>query len=104
VCKSSADIRREVNEARKIQLKRYKTEGILFNSQLTNRLIDKYCILDADGLELIRLAFQRYAFSARAHHKILKLARTIADLAGVECIQAVHLAEAIRYRTLDKRS
>ncbi|MBN7772032.1 YifB family Mg chelatase-like AAA ATPase [Clostridium aminobutyricum] len=102
-CKSSDEMRKEVDRARDIQLERYKNQGILFNSQLTNRLVQKYCELDSDGKELVQLAFERFSLSARAHHKILKLARTIADIDEKEKIQAVHLAEAIQYRNLDKR-
>lgn len=101
--RTSQEMRREVEAARLCQLKRYKKETISYNSQLTPDLIKRYCPLGKDAKELLRLAFERYGLSARAHQKIVKLARTIADLEGQEEIRLSHVAEAIQYRTLDKR-
>lgn len=99
----SADIRQRVDDARKIQLKRYKGSKIYSNSQLTSNLIREYCTLDKEGENLLKTAFKKLNFSARAYNKILKLARTIADLENEELIQSHHLAEAIQYRSLDRK-
>lgn len=98
---SSKDIKMRVDMARKIQLERYKNESILSNSNLTPELMEKYCRLSSDGNELLRGAFEVLGLSARAHNRILKVARTIADLQGAENIEISHLSEAICYRTLD---
>ena len=100
---TSAEIRKRVIRAQEIQLKRYKDEGVYFNSQLSAALIDKYCILGDEERMLLKSAFDRLNLSARAYHKILKVARTIADLDGEENINGRHIAEAIQYRTLDRR-
>ena len=99
---ASAEIRKRVIQAQEIQLNRYKGEGIYFNSQLSAALIDKYCILGDEERMLLKSAFDRLNLSARAYHKILKVARTIADLDGEENINGKHIAEAIQYRTLDR--
>lgn len=100
---SSAEIREKVNYARKIQVKRYEGEKIYSNSQLTHRLLKKYCQLDDKGEELLMRAIEGFGFSARAYSRILKVARTIADLEGEEKIKSEHVGEAIQYRTLDKK-
>lgn len=100
---TSKDIKNRVNKAREIQQKRYKKENIYSNSQLTPRLIDKYCKLDKDGKKLLELAFNKLGLSARAYGRILKVARTIADLENEENILPSYVAEAIQYRNLDKR-
>ncbi len=100
---SSEVIRNRVNEARNIQLKRYKKEGIHSNSELTPELIKKYCSLDEEGNKLLKNAFEKLGLSARAHDRILKLARTIADLDKSENIAPKHIAEAIQYRNLDRK-
>lgn len=100
---TSKDIKSRVNKAREIQQKRYKKENIYSNSQLTPRLIDKYCKLDKDGKKLLELAFNKLGLSARAYGRILKVARTIADLENEENILPSYVAEAIQYRNLDKR-
>ncbi|MBR5219015.1 MAG: YifB family Mg chelatase-like AAA ATPase [Clostridia bacterium] len=100
---SSAEIKKRVNNARQIQLKRYKGTGIYSNSQLTPALMEKFCNLTEEGSLLLRGAFDDLGMSARAHNRILKVARTIADLEGSEKIQAEHLAEAIQYRSLDRK-
>ncbi len=100
---SSEIIRKRVNDARKIQLQRYKGVGIYSNSQLNNRLIEKYCKVDVQGKILLKSAFENLNLSARAYNKILKISRTIADLDKSENIKANHIAEAIQYRTLDRK-
>lgn len=100
---SSEDIKKRVNAARQIQLERYKCKGVYSNSQLTPELMKIYCELDGEGNELLRQAFDALGLSARAHNRILKVARTIADLAGEETIKTEHIAEAIQYRALDKK-
>lgn len=100
---SSAEIKTRVNAARRIQLDRYGARGVYSNSQLTPELMQKHCSLDAETSELLRSAYETLGLSARAHNRILKVARTIADLAGEENIKLEHVAEAIQYRALDKK-
>ncbi len=100
---SSENIKARADEARKIQLKRYKDCGIYSNSQLTPDLMNQYCTPSKDAGELLKQAYESLGLSARAHNRILKVARTIADLAGAENIEAEHIAEAIQYRALDKK-
>lgn len=100
---SSKEIRKRVNEARKIQLKRYNNYSIFSNAELTPMLIEKYCVLDKKGIEVLEVAFKKFGLSARAHSRILKVARTIADLDNSKNIEVKHLAEAIQYRTLDRK-
>ena len=99
----SAEIKKRVDAAREIQLKRYAGTGIYSNSGLTSAMIDEVCELDADGSEMLKNAFELLGLSARAHNRILKVARTIADLAGNEKISKENIAEAIRYRSLDRK-
>lgn len=100
---TSKEIKNRVNKARKIEQNRYTAENIYSNSQLTPKLIEKYCKLDKEGRKLLELAFNKLGLSARAYGRILKVARTIADLANEENILPTHVAEAIQYRNLDKR-
>ncbi len=100
---SSEQIKKRVNNARKIQLKRYEGLGIFSNSGLTPKFIDKYCKVDEKGKKLLDNAFEKLGLSARAYGRILKVARTIADLENVEEITHKHLAEAIQYRSLDRK-
>jgi magnesium chelatase family protein len=99
----SAVIRQRVNNARSIQLERYKKEKIYCNSQMSTKLIRKYCILDDDSKSLLQQAMAKKGLSARAYDRILKLARTIADIEGSPDIKFVHLSEAVQYRNLDKK-
>ncbi|MGN1115445.1 MAG: YifB family Mg chelatase-like AAA ATPase [Candidatus Ornithomonoglobus sp.] len=101
---SSAAIKERVNKARKIQTERYKDENITSNSQLSSSLLDKYCRLGESEDRLLHSAYDRLGLSARAHGKILKVARTIADLDGSDDIKSVHLAEAIQYRSMDRKN
>lgn len=98
---SSAEIRKRVNEARKIQLQRFSDEKIFNNSQMTNQHIKKYIHLSPESRQMLERAFQKYKFSARSYQKVLRLARTIADLDGKVEIETPHLLEAIRYRSFD---
>lgn len=99
---TSETIRERVNKARNIQLERYNGTGIYSNSELTPRLIEEHCALDKESSQILSLSFQKLNLSARAYSKILKVARTIADLDGSKDIQKIHLLEAIQYRSLDK--
>lgn len=100
---ASSEIRRRVAMAHEIQLERYKNDNIHFNSQLTAPLIERYCILGKAEQVLLKNAFERLNLSARGYHKILKAARTVADLEGSENITSRHLAEVIQYRSLDRK-
>jgi magnesium chelatase family protein len=99
---TSFEIKKRVERARQIQLERYKEEGIFNNASLTPKLIKKYCMLDGNSKRLLDTAFERLGLSLRGYNKILKVARTIADLEGIENIQSKHIAEAIQYRNLDR--
>lgn len=100
---SSENIRKRVNKARKIGQERYKKYGIYSNSELTPKLIEKYCRLGSYEKQILKKAFDRLGLSARAYARILKVARTIADLDERENIEFKHVAEAINYRNLDKK-
>ena len=100
----SATIRRRVGETRKIQMERYKKDGIYCNAQLKPKLLKKYCVIDSDSKKLIELAMNKLGLSARAYNRILKVARTIADLSERSSILAPDIAEAIQYRSLDRRN
>ncbi|MFZ5973961.1 MAG: YifB family Mg chelatase-like AAA ATPase [Bacillota bacterium] len=98
----SETIRSRVNAARALQLERYKDDGIYFNAQLDTRLVDLYCTVGKEARDLLERAFHRLKLSARAYSRILKVARTIADLEQSADIKIVHIAEAIQYRCLDR--
>ncbi len=100
---TSEQIKQRVNKAREIQRARYKEEKIYSNSSLTPKLIEKYCKLDTQSKNILEIAFNKLGLSARAYGRILKVARTIADLEGSEQITKSHIAEAIGYRNLDKK-
>lgn len=95
---SSEVIRERVIRARKLQAKRYEKHGILTNSELTSELIKKYCVLDGQSSEIMKMAAQKYQLSGRRYNRVLKIARTIADLAGKDNIESVHLTQALQYR------
>ena len=99
----SASIRQRVIEARHRQEQRYVgVKGVHCNAQMSERMIHQYAEPSAEGLDLLRMAMERLSLSARAYSRILKVARTIADLEGSESVEPQHLAEAIGYRTLDR--
>ncbi|MBU4252142.1 MAG: YifB family Mg chelatase-like AAA ATPase, partial [Candidatus Omnitrophica bacterium] len=98
----SRAIRQRVENARAIQQRRFGASGIFCNAQMPNKLIREYCVLGKEAQELLRMAITELALSARAYDKILKVARTVSDLAGSEDIRAEHVAEAIQYRSLDR--
>jgi len=101
-CESSAQIRERVKKARNIQLERFKGDGIFCNAHMTHKQIRKYCKLGQKEQDLLKMAMTELNFSARAYDKILKVSRTIADLADSESIKTEHLSEAIQYRSLDR--
>jgi magnesium chelatase family protein len=96
---TSAQIRERVVKARKIQVERYKNEDILTNSELNANLIEKYCALDDNALAIMKMASVKYKLSGRKYSRVLKLARTIADLNGAENITSAHISQALQYRT-----
>lgn len=100
---TSADIKKRVIAAHKRQIERYSSENIYFNSQLQASQIEKYCRLGDEENKLIKMAFDRLGFSARAYHKLLTLSRTIADLEGAEDINKNHIFEALQLRNLDRK-
>ena len=99
----SAAIRERVERGREVQRGRFRGSRIFCNGQMTVRHLRQFCALAGDGEALLRSAFDQMHLSARAHHRILKVARTIADLEGAPDIRAAHVAEAIQYRSLDRR-
>ena len=99
----SADIAERVTKAREIQQERYKDDGIFRNSQLQPEQKEKYCKIDDEGMDILKQYFNRLSLSARAYDRVVKIARTIADLEGVENIISKHLLEALQYRTLDRK-
>lgn len=99
---TSETIRKRVIKAREIQLTRMKGEGVFSNSAMSSSQIRKFCALDSDSESLLERAMLKQGLSARAHDRILKVSRTIADLAQSENIQAQHISEAINYRSLDR--
>ncbi|MCL2106135.1 MAG: YifB family Mg chelatase-like AAA ATPase [Oscillospiraceae bacterium] len=100
---SSAAIRARVNAARAVQEERFRNTGIFANGQMSAAMTRSHCQLDSQSLELLRRAFDTLGLSARAYDKILRVARTIADLEGRESIDAQHIAEAIQLRSLDRK-
>ena len=101
----SKDIRKRVIKARKIQQQRFKDyPGIHSNAQMNSKLMQKFCEVDEDAMNLLKTAIDRMGLSARAYDRILKVSRTIADLDDSPNITATHIAEAIQYRSLDKDS
>jgi magnesium chelatase family protein len=100
---SSAEIRARVNEARKIQQKRFTGTNITCNAKMTPSLTRKYCVLSESAAKTLEISFEKLGLSARAYDKILKVARTIADLDNSENIENTHILEAIQYRSLDRK-
>lgn len=103
LCEGSSSIRERVINARNIQEIRYKDyKGVHCNAQMTERMIHEFAEPNEQGLALLRMAMAKLSLSARAYTRILKVARTIADLAGSEKVEDMHIAEAIGYRNLDR--
>lgn len=100
---SSASIRARVNEARKIQIERFKGTSITCNAKMTPSLTRKYCVMSPAASKTLELSFEKLGLSARAYDKILKVARTIADLDKSEVIENTHIMEALQYRSLDRK-
>ena len=104
LAESSEAVRQRVNKARAIQTERLKNvQHVHCNAHLGNAEIKKYCKLDSEGTRLLEDSFHKLNLSARAYNRILKVARTVADMEGSENIKAAHLAEAIQYRSLDRK-
>jgi magnesium chelatase family protein len=102
---NSNSVRERVLAARKIQEERFvNDQGIYANAQMTSKLIRKHAVLDEESNELIKNAMDRLGLSARAYDRILKVARTVADLEGAENVEPDHLSEAIHYRSLDREN
>jgi magnesium chelatase family protein len=99
---SSAEIRKRVEKARHIQRERFKEDNVLTNSEMNNLQIKKYCNLELEAMELLKMAISQMNLSARSYHRVLKLSRTIADLAESENIQTEHIAEALQYRAKEE--
>jgi magnesium chelatase family protein len=98
----SAAIKERVEKVRRLQLERFKEDRIFFNAQMNTKLIKKYCILNDEARELLKMAMTELGLSARAYDKILKVSRTIADLAESEGILAEHISETVQYRNMDR--
>ncbi len=103
VNESSKDIRERVIACHRIQQERYKDYEFKFNSQIPSSLIEKFCPLNEQEAKYMEAMYEKYSLTARTYHKVLRVARTIADMAGEEEISLIHLEEAILYRGLDKR-
>lgn len=99
----SADIKKRVNKARYVQQERYKGTGVKCNSGITPAMLNKCCPMDDKAQQLLGKAFDKMGLSARAYDRILKVARTIADLDQSEVIKSIHIAEAVQYRSLDRK-
>ncbi|NLN64957.1 MAG: ATP-binding protein, partial [Clostridiaceae bacterium] len=99
---SSREIRRRVNNARAIQQKRFSGKGIYCNAQMSHAMIKKYCHLGDEETALLSDAYLKLNLTVRAHNRILKVARTIADLESAKNINTIHIAEAIQYRAFDR--
>ena len=103
IYESSKTIKNRVNAARLIQNERFKNTNIICNARISPALIKKTCVMSSDASSLLKVAFDKMALSARAYNRILKVARTIADLDCSEIIKSSHIAEAIQYRSLDRK-
>ncbi|MBO5909823.1 MAG: YifB family Mg chelatase-like AAA ATPase [Clostridia bacterium] len=100
---TSEQIRQRVNAAREIQNKRYEGKGITCNARLLPAMLSEFCIMTEDAEALLKSSFERLGLSARAYDRILKVARTVADLEGEESIGVSHIAQAIQFRSLDRK-
>ena len=100
---SSAQIRKRVNTARQLQVERYKGLGYSCNAGIPSSQLEETVKATHEAQSLLEAAFDRFGFSARSYTRVLRVARTIADLERSENVQADHVAEAVQYRTLDRR-
>lgn len=100
---SSAAIRERVEQAREIQRRRFEGTDISCNAKMTPRMTRELCVLDEEAKALLKLSFEKLGLSARAYDKILRISRTIADLEGSELICSAHIAQAVQYRSLDRK-
>ena len=100
---SSAAMREQVGKAREVQRRRFGADSHGLNSRMTTRQLRRHCALDPAGRDLLKQAMEDLGLSARAHDRILRMARTIADLEGSDAIQQGHVVEAINYRSLDRK-
>ena len=99
----SSSIRERVMKARELQAERYKEhQGVYANAQISSKMLREICVINTAGQNLLKTAMQKLNLSPRAYDRILKVARTIADLSASEEIKVEHLAEAIQYRSLDR--
>ncbi|MBT8325590.1 MAG: ATP-binding protein, partial [Winogradskyella sp.] len=100
---TSVDIRKRVTSARELQTQRFNDlENVHYNAQMNTKQIRQYCKLDEASLQLLKSAMERLNLSARAYDRILKVARTIADLDNSQSVTGTHISEAIQYRSLDR--
>ena len=100
---TSAEIRKRVNRAREIQRERFKGTSVSCNAKMSPKMTKEYCLLSEEASGLLKMSFEKLGLSARAYDKILRIARTIADLEESENIEFAHVAEAIQYRSLDRK-
>ncbi len=100
---TSAEIRKRVNRAREIQRKRFEGTDISCNAKMSPKVTKEFCVLTDEASNLLKLSFDKLGLSARAYDKILRIARTIADLEESESIELSHVAEAIQFRSLDRK-
>jgi magnesium chelatase family protein len=100
---SSAVMREQVSKARAVQRRRFGADNATLNSRMSTRQLRRHCLLDDEGKQLLKTAMDELGLSARAHDRILRVSRTIADLEPSERIRAAHVVEAISYRSLDRK-
>ncbi len=100
---SSAEIRRRVQKAREFQKKRFEGTGITCNAKMTPKMTKDFCVLSESADKMLKISFEKLDMSARAYDKVLRIARTIADLDENEIIETEHIAEALQYRSLDRK-
>ena len=100
---TSAEIKKRVDKARKIQRERFKDSQTLCNSKINAEQFEKICLIDKEAESTLRESFEKLGLTARAYDRVLKVARTIADLEESEVIHSEHVLEAVQYRSLDRK-